>query len=209
MWTADLLWRPIGIPVRFVAVRHPTRGRLILMTTDTTMQALDVTRIYGYRFKIEVNFKSALRVVGAFLYHFWMANMTPIDRKAKNQHIHRKTCAYRDAVRRKLAAYHRFIQLGLIAQGIMLALATTVPQLVWASFGSWLRTVRPGIVPSEAVVAKALQNSLSEFLADTAQAADLAIFIQERLDLSKTQARRPAASRKNRPHPRQCGTLKI
>jgi len=193
VWVADLLWRPIGIPVRFVAVRHPTRGRLILMTTDTTMQALDVIRLYGYRFKIEVSFKSALRVVGAFLYHFWMANMTPINRKAKNQHLHRKTRAYRDAVRRKLAAYHRFIQLGLIAQGIMLALATTVPNLVWDSFGSWLRTIRPGIAPSEAVVANALQNSLPEFLADTSQAADLAKFIHERLDLSKTQARRIAA----------------
>ena len=31
VWTLDLLWRPVGILVRFVAVLHPTRGRLILM----------------------------------------------------------------------------------------------------------------------------------------------------------------------------------
>ena len=49
------------------------------------------------------------------------------NNKAGNQYLHRKTAAYRDAVRRKLAAYRRFIQLGLIAQGIMLALATAVP----------------------------------------------------------------------------------
>jgi hypothetical protein len=192
VWTQDLLWRPVGILVRFVAVAHPTRGRLILMTTDLALEPIDVIRLYGYRFKIEVSFKSALHVVGAFLYHFWMAAMTPITRKGRNQHLHRKPAAYRDAVRRKLAAYHRFIQLGLIAQGIMLALATTVPHLVWASFGSWLRTIRPGIVPSEAVVACALRNALPHFLADNSPAPDLAKFIQQRLDLSRTQAQRLA-----------------
>jgi len=127
VWSRDLLWRPVGLLVRFVAVAHPTRGRLLLMTTDLTLAPSDVIRLYGYRFKIEVSFKSALHVVGAFLYHFWMADMTLITRKAKDQYLHRKPAAYRDAVRRKLAAYHRFIQLGLVAQGIMLALATTVP----------------------------------------------------------------------------------
>jgi hypothetical protein len=193
VWTRDLLWKPVGVLVRFVAVLHPTRGRLILMTTDLALAPLDVIRLYGYRFKIEVSFKSALHVVGAFLYHFWMAGMTPIARKARNQFLHRKTPAYRDAVRRKLAAYHRFIQLGLIAQGMLLALATTVPQLVWASFGSWLRTIRPGIVPSEAVVAIALRNTLPHLLADNSPAPDLAKFIQERLDLENTQARSLAA----------------
>jgi len=185
--------RKIALPLLQAGHQLVTRGRLILMTTDLTLAPVDVIRLYGYRFKIEVSFKSALHVLGAFLYHFWMAAMTPITRKAKDQYLHRKSAAYRDAVRRKLAAYHRFIQLGLIAQGIMLALATTVPGLVWASFGSWLRTIRPGIAPSEAVVACALRNTLPHFLADNSPAPDLAKFIQERLDLSRTQAKRFAA----------------
>lgn len=193
VWTSDLLWRPVGILVRFVAVLHPTRGRLILMTTDLALEPIDVIRLYGYRFKIEVSFKSALRVVGAFFYHFWMAGMTPITRKASDQYLHRKTAQYRDAVRRKLDAYHRFIQLGLVAQGIMLALATTVPQLVWGSFGSWMRTIRPGICPSEAVVAIALRNTLPHFLADTSPAPILAKFIQQRLDLTQNKAGKLAA----------------
>ena len=193
VWTRDLLWRPLGMLVRFVAVEHPTRGRFLLMTTDLNLQARDVIEIYGYRFKIEVSFKSALRVVGAFGYQFWMRNMTPITRKAGNQHLHRKPKKYRDEVMRKLRAYHRYIQLGLIAQGIMVALATTAPELVWKYFGSWIRTKRINRIPSEAVVSTALRNTLPAFLADTSNTPDLTKFLQQRLDMEITQGKRLAA----------------
>ena len=88
---------------------------------------------------------------------------------------------------------HSCQAVAILAQGIMLALATTVPHLVWASFGSWLHTIRPGICPSEAVVAIALRNTLSHFLADNSPAPNVAKFIQQRLDLEQTKARRLAA----------------
>ena len=47
----DLLWRPAGRLVRFVAVIHPTRGACILMCTDTSLSAVDIIRLYGLRFK--------------------------------------------------------------------------------------------------------------------------------------------------------------
>ncbi len=189
----DLLWRPVGVQVRFVIVLHPTRGKCILMCTDLELEPVDIIRLYGYRFKIEVAFKQSVHTVGAFLHHFWMASMEPLRRNSGNQHLHRKSAKYRKAVKRKMAAYHRFMQIGLIAQGIMLALSTTVPHLVWRHFGSWLRTKRPGVCPSERVTAMALRNTLSDFLADDSSAPDLTIFLRERMDFSQTNATKLAA----------------
>ena len=92
-----------------------------------------------------------------------------------------------EAVRRKIAAYHRHIQLGLIAQGLLQILSATTPKLVWWSFGSWIRTVRPGLAPSEQVVAVALRNTLPEFLATAAKTSILVKFIRDRLDLSRAE----------------------
>lgn len=189
----NLLWRPVGILVLFVAVAHPSRGNVILMSTDLSLTPRQTIELYGYRFKIEVSFKSALHVEGAFLYHFWMKNMKPITKKGKDQYMHHKPQAYRDAVRRKRDAYHRFIQLGLIAQGILCALATTVPELVFASFGSYFRTIRPGIAPSEAMVAISLQNTLPHLFADNFSEPILTKFLRQKLDLSQTKAKGLAA----------------
>ena len=190
---ADLLWRPVGILVRFVAVDHPRRGSILLMSSDLGLEPLEIIRIYGLRFKIEVSFKQSLRVIGAYAYHFWMTAMTPLRRVSGNQYLHHKSEAYRIAVRRKIAAYHRHIQLGLIAQGLLQILAATIPKSVWRSFGSWIRTVRSGLAPSEQVVAIALRNTLPEFLATAAKTSILVKFIRDRIDLSRSEGTSLAA----------------
>ena len=179
-YCVDLLWRPVGRLVRFVLVDHPTRGKLILMSTSLTFEPLTVIAVYGYRFRIEVMFKQAIHTLGVYTYHFWMKAMKPTKKGNGNQFPHHESALYRAAIRRKIDAYHRFVQLGCIAHGLLLHLSVNFPDAVWKNFRSWLRTMRPDLNPSELVVSYALRSSLPEYLAAPRRDCILAKFMEER-----------------------------
>jgi hypothetical protein len=188
----DLLWKPIRRLARFVLVDHPSRGRTIFLCTNLSLDPIAVIRLYGLRFKIELSFKQAVRTLGVYAYHFWMMTMEKISRRSGDQYLHRRPEAYRVAVRRKISAYHRYIQIGLIAQGVLQCLAITQATLVWRSFGSWLCTIRPDLPPSELVVMSALRNALPEFLVGSGSAAILRKFLRDRIDLNRAEGLRLA-----------------
>lgn len=168
--------------MRFVLVKHPTRGTIILMSTGLHFQALMIIKIHGLRFKIEVSFKQAVHTLGSYAYHFWMKPMKKISRFAGNQNLIGKTARYREAAQRKLGAYHRYVLIGCIAQGLLQHLAINFRVEVWATFRSWLRTMKPDLAPSEMVVANALQSSLPEFLQDRKIVPDIKKFFLDRVD---------------------------
>lgn len=70
--------------------------------------------------------------------------------------------------------------MGVVAQGLMQFLSVRYTNEVWRSFGSWLRTIRQGIAPSELVVSIALRNTLREFLIVGSENHELAIFVSAR-----------------------------
>jgi hypothetical protein len=184
-YTFDLLWRRLGRLVRFVWVIHPTRGRLVLLCTDLTLEPLEIIRLYGWRFKIEVSFKQAIHTVGAYAYHFWMQDMKPIRRGDGSQHPHRQSPHYREHIRRKLGAYERHIQLGLIAQGLLQYLALHFRRLVWFNFHSYIRTASPQKPPSEWVVSHALRHAWPHFLAGSSERVTLKKFLASKITLAR------------------------
>jgi hypothetical protein len=115
----DLIWKGLGQIVRFVLIDHPTRGRVILLSTDIKLSAVEIIKLYGLRFQIEVSFKEAVHTIGAFRYHFWMKDMEKSKRGKRTEYLHRKDEDYRVKFEKKLKAYQVHIQLGMIAQGLL------------------------------------------------------------------------------------------
>jgi len=185
--SVDLLWKPASGIVRFVLVEHPTRGRWVLMCTDLTLAPIDIVRLYGLRFKIEFGFKQAAHVIGTFDYRFWMMDMKRLKRGSGNQYVHKESAEYRQAVRKKLHTYHVHLFMGVVTQGLMHYLSACHTDLVWKSFGSWLRTIRKGVAPSELVVALAMRNTLNEFLVVGCASNSVAKFITEKQHRENTQ----------------------
>jgi hypothetical protein len=159
----NLLMRGMDFLVKYVFVIHPVRGKIILISTDLTLPAIKIIHIYGLRFKIEVGFKSSVHVIGAFCYRFWMKAMQKIKRRDGDQFLHRKEESYREKFFKKLQTYQLHIQMGLIAQGLMMCLAIIQTNSVWENFKGWMRTMRPGTPPSEMIVGNALREGIPEF----------------------------------------------
>ncbi len=181
----NLLWRPVGRLVRFVIVKHPNRGNIFLMSTDLELSPIDIIKIYGYRFKIEVSFKQILHTIGGYSYRFWMQQMTPTKRYSGDTFLHKETEKYRDLVKRKIHAYHLYVQVAIISQGAMIYLSIKCPLLVWSKFGSWMRTMKTDSYPSEFVVATALKNTFFEFLFSSNIYPNLKKFIVEKLNYER------------------------
>ena len=95
--------------------------------------------------------------------------------------------------RRKIRAYHRFVWLGCIAQGLLQLLTVHTRPSVWTRFRSWLRTMHPEQPRSELVVAQALRTSLPEYLAAAADCGDLAKFLTPIRSPDLLRAYEPAA----------------
>lgn len=186
--TIQLLWRPLGQLVQFVLVRHPTYGNKIAMSTDLTLSSLDVILGYSLRFKIEVTFKQAIYQIGVFMYRFWLKMMVPKKRKSGDQQLQFASKEFKEKVHTKIRAYHLFMQLGFIAQGLIHYLSIHYYPLVREHFGTWLRTNRANTLPSEKVVALALNRTYLEFLLDVTKESIFKLFLRQRTSMGQFQS---------------------
>lgn len=181
-YSLQLLWKPISDLVQFILVIHPVKGKSIFLSSDLALEPLSAIKLYSLRFKIEVMFKQALHQIGTFMYHFWLKCMRLTKRGSGDWLLHFSNVNFKLKVQCKIQAYHLFMMLGFIAQGLMQYLAICHSQLVWSNFGSWLRTIRPGIPASEKVVSIAMSQSYPEFIADSQNELNFKKFLRHRIE---------------------------
>ena len=78
------------------------------------------------------------------------------------------------------AAYHLHMQMAVIAQGLANILAIKYSQRIWDSQSYWIRTIRPNVIPSAAIVRVTLREGVSDFLQLKIKECNIIKFIKER-----------------------------
>jgi len=161
--TLDLLWKPVKRTLRFFLI-DSSRGRMILITSDLTMEPLAALNLYCHCVTIETLFDSLKNILGGMHYHFWSSYLKPSSRKPKRNDKTPKKSSNPQKTQNTLAAIEKFIHVQMIVLGMLQLLARKFAKDVHVQACCWLRTPC-GEIPSEFVTRTALSNIIRANLA--------------------------------------------
>jgi len=154
----DLIWKPAKGLLRFILIES-SRGRIILISSDMTLTAVQALSLYTARVRIESLFNSIKNLLGGATYHFWSKYLAPVSRRPTRSTHPTPVSSHPDRTATTLAAIEKFMALHLIVLGTLQLLAATCTDAVRHHAHCWLRTP-PATVPSDFVSRTALANIL-------------------------------------------------
>jgi hypothetical protein len=154
----DLIWKPAKGLVRFILI-ETSRGRIILMSSDLTLEPLMALSLYTARVQIESLFNSVKNLLGGLAYHFWSKYLAPTSRRPRRGSQPTPVSSHPDRTANTLAAIEKFMALHLIVLGTLQLMAALFGDAVRDQARCWLRTPS-GAVPSDFVSRTALANLL-------------------------------------------------
>jgi hypothetical protein len=155
----NLLWRPVKDFVRFILIES-SHGRIIIMTTDLTLNADAAIFLYCRRASIETLFNSLKNLLGGFRYHFWSKYLHPSSRKPLKKTAPEQVS--RNPVKTKitLEAIEKFVTIHIVIIGVLQMMALQFPKEIISKANCWMRTP-PKNIPSEFMAKIALANVLN------------------------------------------------
>ena len=180
--------------VLFVLTQRPNGKQIILLSSDITLTGAQVIEAYGWRFKIEVSFRSLVQLLGGFDYRFWLRSMTRATRWPTNLVLADFDTDFHLKVANKIEAFERFVNLNAIALGLLQVLALELPDVVWAHFPQWFRTLPTHGLPSEQIVRLTLQHLQPRVLSKPRPTLLLAKLLAAKIKPPQTQQQTPLAA---------------
>lgn len=153
-YVLDLLWKPAHGYIRFLWF-ETRRGRLLLMSSDLTLQPLEALAAYCHRATIETLFDTLKNVLAGMTYHFWSKYLARASRRPRHNDRTPEPTTQLHAPRQTLAAIEKYVNLHLLVLGALQMLALHFPSRVRQSADCWMRTT-PRTIPSEFIVKTAL-----------------------------------------------------
>ncbi|MEM9117246.1 MAG: hypothetical protein AAGD09_05120 [Cyanobacteria bacterium P01_F01_bin.56] len=130
----------------------------ILLASDVTLTGPAVIEADGWRFKIEVSFRTLVQLLGGFRYRFWLKAMAATPTWPQTLTMANLDETLQAQVKRKVEAFERFLNLHAMALGILQILALERPHSVWQHLPRWFHTRPKHGYPSEQFVQLALQH---------------------------------------------------
>ena len=187
-------WDSAEALVLFVLVQLPNGKQIILLSSDTTLTGVQVIEAYGWRFKIEVSFRTLVHLLGGFDYRFWLQSMTKISHWPKNLVLADFDETFQAQVATKVEAFERFVNLNAIALGLLQVIALEQPNIVWTHFPRWFRTLPKHGLPSEQIVRIALQHLQPTVLSNCRPSLLLAKFLAAKFNPSEAREELPVVA---------------
>lgn len=154
----EFFWDSPDKPVQFVLTQLPCGKQIILLSSDLSLTGAEVIEAYGWRFKIEVSFRTLIHLLGAFCYRFWLKSMQSASKWPQDLRLGDYPKTVQTQIAGKVEAFERFINLNAIAMGLLQVLALEMPKQIWRDFPLWFRSLPKHGYPSERIVSLALQN---------------------------------------------------
>ena len=154
--TLDLLWKPVHNTIRFFLIES-SRGRIILMSSDRSLNPLTALSLYNHRPTIETMFDTFKNILGGMHYHFWSKYLTPSARRPIKNNSLKPVSAQPVKTKQTLDAIEKFNHVLLIVLGTLQLLACHFDSQIRTSARCWLRTPC-GEIPSEFVTRSAISN---------------------------------------------------
>ena len=180
----ELHWDSPEHRVQFVLSVLPCGKQIILVSTDLTLSATEVIEAYGWRFKIEVCFRSLVHLLGGFCYRFWLRSMEQAPHWPEDMVLEQYPQEFQQQVARKVEAFERFVNLNAIALGILQVLSLEMPDWVWQGFPGWFRTLPKHGYPTEQIVRITLQHQTQDILSQSRPGLLFIKFLRDKLLLS-------------------------
>lgn len=175
----DLVWKPVKGVFRFILIES-SRGRIILMSSDLTIEPLIALNLYTARVRIESLFASLKNLLGGLAYHFWSKYLAPVSRRPRRGSHPAPVSSNPDRTANTLAAIQKFMALHMIVLGTLQLMAATFGDAVREHARCWLRTPS-GAMPSDFISRTALANVLREYLRNVAKNPVIAIIRRKQI----------------------------
>jgi hypothetical protein len=154
--TLDLIWKPVKHHIRFILVES-SRGRIILMTSDLSLDPLEAIELYSRRVSIETLFDRVKNILGGMGYHFWSKYLKAASRRPRKKSATAPVASCPEKTRNTFDAIHKFFAIQLLVLGALQLLSRRFALHIHSKARCWLRTPT-GETPSEFVTRTALSN---------------------------------------------------